>query len=76
MTNRIDFAAAEERLQSVTADPTLHTSLMRIRKADKSVSHALAAFRDAGLSLDYVLFGQGKPFLPKSTSSQPTRDNN
>ena len=65
MTNRIDFDAAAARLQSVTADPDILNSLMRLRKADKSVHNALAAFRDAGLSLDYILHGTGKPALPR-----------
>ena len=76
MTDYVDYIAAGERLKSVTADPDIHNSLMRLRKADKSVSHALAAFHGARLNLNFVLFGQGKPFLPKSTSSQPRRDNN
>ena len=62
MPNRIDYDAAQQRLEP---DPDILNSLMRLRKADKSVHNALAAFRDAGLSLDYILHGTGKPALPR-----------
>ena len=43
MTHRIDFDAARERLQCISDNPDTLNSLMRVRKADKSVGIALGA---------------------------------
>ena len=76
MTDYVDYIAARERLLLITTDSAIIDRLMGLRQADKSAQLCLGALHGAGLSLDFVLWGQGKPFLPKSTSSQPRRDNN
>ena len=65
MTDYVDYGAARERLLALTTDSAIIDRLMGLRQADKSAQLCLGAFRDAGLSLDHILHGIGKPQLQK-----------
>ena len=68
MTAYIDHAAACERLCENTTDAAIIACFKHLKQAGKPVNLLLMAIHNAGLSLDFVLFGHGKPFLPKSKS--------
>ena len=72
MTDYVDYIAAEERLLSITTDPAIIARLTSLRQAGKPAQVCLGAFRDAGISLDFVLFDAGKPALPKPKSKSPS----
>ena len=59
----VDYAAARERLLAITSDSAIIDRLMGLRQADKSAQLCLGALHGAGLSVDYILFGIGKPQL-------------
>ena len=65
MSKYIDYDAARERLLAITNEPSIIDRLTGLRQADKSAQVCLNVFHGANLSLDYVLFGDGKPFLSK-----------
>ena len=68
MTAYIDHAAARERLSKNIDDAAILNTFKQLRQAGKPVNLLLMAIHNANLSLDYVLFGHGKPSLPKSKS--------
>ena len=68
MARYIDFDAARERLQAITTDDAIPNRFYALRQAGKPVILFLTAVHDANLSLDYVLFGHGKPSLPREDS--------
>ena len=57
MSKFIDYDAARERLLSITTDPAIIARLTSLRQADKPAQVCLRAIHDAGISLDFVLFG-------------------
>ena len=61
----VNYDDARERLLAITADAAIIDRLMGLRQASKSAQLCLKAFRDAGISLDHVLHGIGKPQLQK-----------
>ena len=65
MTDYVDYIAARERLLLITTDSAIIDRLMGLRQADKSAQLCLGALHGAGLSLDHILFGIGKPKLQK-----------
>ena len=65
MTHYVDYDAARERLLAITPDPAIIDKLTGLRQAGKPAQVCLKAFRDAGISLDFLLFGVGKPELQK-----------
>ena len=66
MTTYIDHDAAQERLFEITADEALLRRFRAQLKASGHLNKLLMEMHNANLSLDYVLFGHGKPLLPKS----------
>ena len=65
MTAYIDHAAARERLCENTTDAAIIACFKQLKQAGKPVNLLLMAIHNENLSLDYVLFGHGKPSLPK-----------
>ena len=65
MTSYVDYDDARERLLAITTDSAIINRLKGLRQADKPAQVCLKALRDAGISLDHVLFGIGKPQLQK-----------
>ena len=55
--------ACRKRLKAITTDPVILDGFERVIKTGKFGDAFLEAFYGASLSLDYVLFGKGEPFL-------------
>ena len=69
MTNSHLFLdAACERLSKNTADASILGRFKPLMQASGHLNKLLMEMHNANLSLDYVLFGHGKPLLPKSKS--------
>ncbi len=56
---RIDYAAARERLASLTADPTALAGLDRIRETGELNGAFMAAVEEHNISLDWLFLGKG-----------------
>ena len=60
---RIDYAAARERLASITTDPAALAGLDRIRESGDLDDAFMALIVRENISLDWLFLGEGKPRL-------------
>jgi hypothetical protein len=67
--NPIDYDAARVRLEAVTSDRKVLEAFERMARNNSDDSALIAAFGEHGLSLDYFLLGDGKPFRAKAVAS-------
>ena len=58
---RIDYAAARERLASVTTDPVALAGLDRIRESGDLDDAFMAVVVREDISLDWLFLGKGEP---------------
>ena len=58
---RIDYAAARERLASVTTDPAALAGLDRISQSGELDDAFMAVVVREDISLDWLFLGEGKP---------------
>ncbi len=56
---RIDYAAARERLASITADPAALAGMDRIRETGDLDDAFMAAVEEHNISLDWLFLGKG-----------------
>ncbi len=56
---RINYAAARERLASITADPAALAGLDRIRETGDLDDAFMAAVEEHSISLDWLFLGKG-----------------
>ncbi len=56
---RIDYAAARERLASITADPAALAGLDRISETGDLDDAFMAAVEEHNISLDWLFLGKG-----------------
>ena len=56
---RIDYAAARERLASITADPAALAGLDCIRETGEINGAFMAAVEEHNISLDWLFLGKG-----------------
>ena len=62
---RIDYAAARERLASITTDPAVLAGFDRIRASGDLDDAFMAAVGERRISLDWLFLGKGKPHMAK-----------
>ena len=65
-TYRIDYDAARVRLEAVTSDRDVLEGFERMARNPDDDGAFLTATGKHGLSLDYIIFGTGKPFIRKA----------
>ncbi len=65
---RIDYAAARERLASVTTDPAALAGLDRIRESGDLDDAFMAVVVREDISLDWIFLGEGKPHMKGARS--------
>jgi hypothetical protein len=65
-TPRIDYAAARVRLEAVTDGHDVLEGFDRMASNPDDDDAFLTATGKHGLSLDYIIFGTGKPFIGKA----------
>ncbi len=58
---RIDYAAARERLASITTDPAALAGLDRIRQSGELDDAFMAVVVREDISLDWLFLGEGEP---------------
>ncbi len=60
---RLDYAAARERLASITADPAALAGLDRIRQSGDLDDAFMAVVVREDISLDWIFLGKGEPHM-------------
>jgi hypothetical protein len=63
---RIDYDAARARLEAVTSDRAVLEGFERLVKNPDDQGAFIAAVGERGMSLDYFLLGEGKPYRGKA----------
>jgi len=65
---RIDYDAARARLEAVTSNREVLEGFERLVKDPDNQGAFIAAVCERGISLDYFLLGNGKPYRAKAVS--------
>ena len=60
---RVDYAAARERLASITDDPAVLAGFDKFRKTGDFSDAYMRAVVEHRISFDWLFLGRGEPFL-------------